>query len=429
MKKEKRKCKNTLIVFILIVIFLFITFGNSSTFAISVSTAKGIPVKIIDFMLYIILFILLFINKRYKKQSVNIILIIFSIFGSISAMINAYSMNITLINLAYGLLYPIRIIMYVLTAEEIVTYFIKENISFEYFIDVVIKAYVVVSIIGFVQLKFFPVAYDFYDLLRKFGIYILNPDPHEGRLFSTYLDPNFLSSIMIIGTSLSLANVLKNLDKRKNLIYFLIQVIALLLTVSRSGIIALSISIFIILIFVGITVKDNKIFIRHKMFYLNILLLFIVFIFIYKNADSLRIVNRVLGYKEDGSANARFISWTYSIEMFKTNNPFIGIGYNLLGFVSGNSDMISGFGLNSTFLLILVTTGFIGVIIYVTYILKLLYELMIRRKVELYYSTSIIAILISSIVVSWFNNLLFYPLWFLVFLIITTFYLKSYKKV
>ncbi|MCS4569968.1 O-antigen ligase family protein [Clostridium perfringens] len=207
--------------------------------------------------------------------------------------------------------------------------------------------------------------------------------------------------------------------------FFLLLVATLIGTVSRSGLIGLAISLGITLTFSMIGVNTKKEIVFNKI----ILLLFIILIIIipmviYFNLDSSRVLQRIIGFRDDPSAIARFLSWQESFSIIK-ENKIIGIGYNMLGFYTGNLKTMTSFGVDASLLLIAITTGVIGLILYLFYYIKKLYILIRYMKKDKYIFSSLIGIIIASIVMSMFNNLLFYPLWIIPFFIVINFSVRD----
>ncbi|MCW5198081.1 hypothetical protein F1Z41_07815 [Clostridium perfringens] len=160
--------------------------------------------------------------------------------------------------------------------------------------------------LGIIQIIIWPNSIDYYSFLSKFNIYLLNPDPHINRIISTYLDPNYLSAILIIPINLTLILILKEKKKLKFLISFLLLVATLIGTVSRSGLIGLAISLGITLTFSMIESIQKEIVFNKIILLLFIILIIIIPMVIYFNLDSSRVLQRIIGFRDDPSAIARF---------------------------------------------------------------------------------------------------------------------------
>ena len=426
-KKSKINKNSLLFKFTLLTIFLTIILGNSSTFNLG-NIFKGIPVKVTEVLMIINLVLIcrnFILRKKKVYFGVEKILLIWCIFGVISTFINIFFYKYKLNEVLYGLLYSVRYFIYIIYTILVSEFLFNSNINIYRFYMFIIKSYLVVSILGIIQIIIWPNSIDYYSFLSKFNIYLLNPDPHINRIISTYLDPNYLSAILIIPINLTLILILKEKKKLKFLISFLLLVATLIGTVSRSGLIGLAISLGITLTFSMIGVNTKKEIVFNKI----ILLLFIILIIIipmviYFNLDSSRVLQRIIGFRDDPSAIARFLSWQESFSIIK-ENKIIGIGYNMLGFYTGNLKTMTSFGVDASLLLIAITTGVIGLILYLFYYIKKLYILIRYMKKDKYIFSSLIGIILASIVMSMFNNLLFYPLWIIPFFIVINFSVRD----
>lgn len=411
---------------ILLVISLTIILGNSATIDISAGLIhKGIPIKLTDIIAIAIIFYFI-LCKRFKIIKIESLklLILWVITGIFSIFINAYRYNYTISEIMYGVLYPIRMMLYIIIYFIMINYLHIRKYSFNKLCDLYIKSYLIVCVIGIIQMLLFPNAFDFYNILKSIGVYILNPDPHSGRMFSLYLDPNFLASILCMGILLSLAKILSEKLIIKNILFFIIIVLSILATSSRSGIVGILIG-FITFIVLSVDYKKQKIDKRIPViFILTLIVMFILIVFV---GDKIRVFDRIINFESDPSAQGRFNDWENSIELIKDNILF-GVGYNMIGFVRGNTSKITAFGADSSILLVTMTTGIIGLIIYLRYIVKLIIDVLkLRNCNNFYYANSIVSILISSVVMSSFNNLLFYTLWFIPFIVLSNYYILQYK--
>src|SRR5262249_11414937 len=92
---------------------------------------------------------------------------------------------------------------------------------------------VITALLGFIQLKVFP---DFSFMVPK------GWDPHVGRLLSPWFDPNFLSGYLsfLITISLAIALSMKPWQARWWWVAILLMTVAVILTFSRSGYVALA---------------------------------------------------------------------------------------------------------------------------------------------------------------------------------------------
>jgi len=421
--------KNFTFNFCILSIFLYILLGNIATF----NLGNRLPIKIGEILLFIsILLIMFFYRFRviYILKYFNLY-IIWIILGIVSGLLILLRTSLPIKEFIYGLLYPIRLIFIIFCSYIIALFINLRSIKYKRVIDYILIAFVVVSIFGFVQLIMWPIAYDFYDLLYSFGVYWPNPDPHINRLFSTYLDPNYLASILNVPLIISLSLFFYT-KRKKYIFYCLILIISLILTVSRSGFlcIALTVCFYFIL---SINFYKSNITINKSIFRITMFFIILGIGFLFSNG---RLLNRIINVFSDPSANARFKSWINGLYIIK-DNLFIGIGNNLIGayrtlILNQNVNASAGYGNDSSLIFVFITTGLIGLIIYLSSFISLFKELghLCKNENKIIKNT-IISITLSSIAVSFFNNLLFYPLWLFIytfFVNLTLIYLKSGKK-
>lgn len=392
-------------------IFSYIVLSNAFT----INFGDRFPVKISEFfsVITILMSFFLFVvsNKKIKTNTSGqrwlylwiayvIILDFFCI------LINKFSLSDSL----YGLLYLFRIIHLIVLVRSLVFLIRNQGICLSSVVKFIKFCYMIVVVIGFIQYVLFPVAYDWYDVFYKMGFYWPTPDPHHDRMLSTYLDPNYLASCLVIPISICLAQLLSIKQKNKKtkvlrlklISEILIFLFAILLTKSRSGIVGLATICFVYVVLFCI---------KRKIKIQNILLLILVFlVFTYLLFFSnITVFERIRNFSSDPSATHRFDSWSHSLEYFKDSNYF-GIGYNMLGAYKisigeevGNA---ANYGMDSSILFMLVTTGILGVLIFSYGILKII---VCPQKHYLNYAFKLL--IIGSVIMSFFNNLLFNVVW------------------
>jgi O-antigen ligase len=251
---------------------------------------------------------------------------------------------------------------------------------------------------GFVQ-------YFFYPSLRN--LYYLGWDEHLYRLFSSFLDPNFVGAflaIFFIYTVNFTRGYLKKKEKLKILgmgMLSTLTLVALYLTYSRSALIMLIVSVVVYLYLI------NK-----KKFIVLILFLVLLSVFILPKSFQTEGTN----FLRATSSEARVQTLQESLKVIQ-KSPVYGIGFNAyrysenqLGLISGPNWEVShgGAGSDNSFLFVLATTGVIGFIAY----LYLLFKIFSLRNNNLKGGNQFRIVLISSlaglIVNSLFINSLFY---------------------
>lgn len=259
-------------------------------------------------------------------------------------------------------------------------------------------------VLGYLQLLFFP------DLSR---LTAYGWDPHQTRLVSTLLDPNFAGGFLTLVFAFSLSLLLKE----KKILYFIFSLVtfaAILLTFSRSSYLAA----LTVLAIIGL-LKSPRLLIG----FLTISL--VAFLIVPQ------IRARVIGAATlDETSKARFESWQNAITIFK-ENPILGVGFNTYrfaqaraGFFSFDSPMggHSGAGSDSSILLVAATTGFIGLSAYI-FLLYTIARAFLKRANDVLHLAAFSAF-IGLLIHSQFVNSLFFPqimlpFWFILGLVIS----------
>ena len=241
-------------------------------------------------------------------------------------------------------------------------------------------------------------------------------DPHQQRIASTLLDPNFSGMIFVVIFAISISLYLY--QKGKKIFGFYpfvaaISFIALILTFSRSSYLALLVAVTTI----GI-LKSPKLLI-------SILTLFLVAFLLIGQVRS-----RIIGaFTLDETAKARLESWQKGAAIFKDNLLF-GVGFNTYryaqeryGFFSPDEPLggHSGAGSDSSIILVAATTGIVGLSFYLFFLLTILRIFAKRARQDPLHLASF-SIFLALLVHSQFVNSLFFPqimliLWFILGLV------------
>jgi O-antigen ligase len=214
-----------------------------------------------------------------------------------------------------------------------------------------------IALAGFIQLLVYP------DLAKlvEYGW-----DPHQFRLVSTWLDPNFIGGFLSFMITLLLGLLLYSKKISQKAGYVLIILLlgsALFLTYSRSAYLALATGIFII----GL-LKSRKILIA------SIIIMALGLSFSTRAQQRVNdLVHSALSIitntaeNPDATARLRLQSWQQTLELIK-KRPWFGSGYNTLRYVKFNEGYVadtsihSASGSDSSLLTILSTTGIVGLI-------------------------------------------------------------------
>ncbi len=250
----------------------------------------------------------------------------------------------------------------------------------------------VIAILGFIQF----VIYKDLSFLAPLGW-----DPHQNRIVSTFLDPNFLAGFLVLSSCLVLAKLEKKMDKRKQL-FLLVSlgafILAIVLTFSRSGYLSLLVAV---LLFSALRLKWIS--------FLVIMVLILSLVMIPKVGERLR-----GAFEFDETSQARVLSWSNAWTI-ASENPLVGVGFNNYRYAQLKSDLIdeAGFeshsatGSDSSLLLVLATTGFMGLFLFLMFYLNIAREFLKKNKRAV--GLTGVIMIVSLFAHTQFVNSIFYP--------------------
>lgn len=393
----------TLLIFIYLAVL--IVSGNTLTF----NLFGRVSVKLSELISLLLGAVLIREIISLKLDGVLGLLLAWAALALALVAVNVFRYGFTAGDALTGVLYLARFVYSVVLCYA-VFYYLKVNKLLSSALVAVNVLYIVVCFIGFFQLIFFPVAYDFYSIFWNIGTYFPNADPHVDRLISTYFDPNYLSSCLLIGFTVNSFLFMREvksdgwltLKKAVYAAFFAIYLLTILLTDSRSGMLGAALVVLFMLLF-GINYSNVK------LWQIVLPLLIVValgFLLFFSDID---VFVRIRNVFEDASAGARFDTWRKGAEI-ALDTQFLGIGYNLFGAYNdmfyGVGELANSYGNDSSLLLTLITTGILGLVLYVAHI-GLLFKVAKNSATR--------ALIIAALVISNFNNLLYYPLWVFMF--------------
>lgn len=366
--------------------FLALNFGQFS--ALSKSTFGGI--YLFDILAVVWVFIGLSYLLIKKKSSLFIPKDYFFLFAFIFiafvSLVFSFS-RFSFVEMAHSSFYLFRFVIYL--AGGILFYnFIREEIfSMDFLYLLVGFSVVFVSLAGLIQLVVLP---DFTVLDSSLGW-----DPHKNRLASTFFDPNFVGAYLVLCFSVLLAGM-KYFGK-----FFvplvLISLLSILLTFSRSAWLMLAISVFIW----GL--------LKYRF------LLFLGFFLAFSAYFAVpRIQTRISGVTDPSdSAHFRLISWKNTWEI-ASDNLLLGTGFNTFRFVQKDFGFLgvdwgghAGGGSDSSLLLVLATTGVLGLVVFIGFFASLFFKSL--ASVSSGWSVAFLASITGLMAESFFINSLFYP--------------------
>lgn len=180
-------------------------------------------------------------------------------------------------------------------------------------------------------------------------------DPQGHRLVSTILDPNIMAGLLSFVLLVQLSRMA--FGARVPMWQPTLLGIALLLTLSRGGMLAFGVGAALILIIRGPTKRMMKLATGLVVAVLPFTPLVLEFAFQYRRFSL-----------TDGSTMARVISWGRALDLF-AENPWLGVGFNTYAFVQEHRGFprldAQSYSTDGGLLFIAVMTGLVGLSVYV----------------------------------------------------------------
>lgn len=344
-----------LVLFFYIAAFFSLSLGEFGQFPFGSSFSFSITDILLSFNFATLLIWNIGIKKNLKVPSDLIYLIIFWSFLILSLF---FSLNLS------GWLYLVRFIVY--SSTFYITYSLVKSgiLNLQEILSLLKITTVALAVIGLLQLLFFP---DLESLTS------LGYDPHKNRIFSTFLDPNFLGTFLNFSLILLVFELVnspsENLGKflkqhKWDLITSVLLAVTIILTYSRSAYLMMAISLGIVLM-----VKNLKL--------LGVLAIITLVMFLTFPPFSQRITGAL---NIDKSAAERFLSWDKGIKIFQ-NNPILGVGFNNIRDYSIDNKLLrtysanggnAGAGIDSSIIFVLATSGILGFLAFIYFLIKVI---------------------------------------------------------
>lgn len=372
---------------ILIVIFPIAEIGKLQLGSIALS--------INDLFLFLtVLFWAIFNFKKIKlnKYFLTKPIFLFTLVGFFSILFNPLGLDETA--LLTSVLYLIRWILYATVYFMLVS---QDKKFLKKFSDLLLIPITLFIAIGYIQ-------FIFYDNLKN--LIYLGWDEHLYRLFSSFLDPNFAGTFLVISLIFLTYKTIEYIKTKESIkIYFILiltffNFLAIYLTYSRSAIIMLFISVITFLILT-----------KRKILLPILLIPLIAFIFISPKSFQTEGTNLL----RIASGEARIQSASIALDII-SKHPVLGVGFNAYRYAQNKYANLtdakwetthSGAGTDNSFLFVLATTGIVGFSAYI----YLIYRIFRLGKINLNkssFSPVLIAVLAGVLVNSLFINSLFY---------------------
>lgn len=372
-----------------LLIFTILSIIPGQIIRIPITQNANVTISDTSVFLFVFLFI---IHSLAVKKSIKVntkITSFFIIFSLIAASSNIFALqNFSLKEVVSSSMFLIRFIFYFLLLVAVSNIISKKQA--QNWLNVILASCSIFILFGFLQLIFVP---DF-TILTQYGW-----DPHQRRLASTFLDPNFAGGLLAIAISIAIPLYFKTKNKFYVLFSFA-SFIALLLTFSRSSYLAIIASVLTL----G--------FLRSKRLLVAFL---IVSALSFVALPGVR--TRTIGaIKVDETSQARIESWQKGLEIFK-DNYILGVGFNTYRFAQSNYGFFtldnpqgghSGSGTDSSLLLVAVTTGIVGLFAFIAVYASVFFTAIKNAKKNTI-SLAVVSTFFAIFVHSQFVNSLFFP--------------------
>lgn len=366
---------------------LFILFGFGELFRIQLPNSAGVGA--IDFVIVSIVLIWFFTVKK-SKYFLKSSMLFFIAVCLISVVVNLgkFQMNEVMVGSLYLMRWALYACLYFVFVDVGKRY--REKTS----VYMIISGFIVL-VIGFIQFFLYP---------SLKNLYYLGWDDHLYRLFSSFLDPNFTGTFLVL--FLIFVFIIRDRFKSSKKVIYLLNsslvftFLGIILTYSRSALLMLMVSSLIYCV-----IQKNFKIILGLLAALVIIVIVLSPRFYLVNTNLFRIPS--LAQRIENSKEALGIY---------QKNPILGVGFNNYRFARekyGFPDTTpwgfshSGGGSDSSFALILATTGIPGILIYV-YLLYKLFKLGLSKIKKNPFALILVVSLGGLIVNSLLLNSLFY---------------------
>ena len=289
-------------------------------------------------------------NRGLRLDAVTLVALGFAGVGGLSALMSLPRFGLSGFELAFSLAYLLRWAVYMaLYVVVIDTLSAREG---RQLLKAFEGAVLLFAGFGILQAIFLP---GFAQIVFPDAVLYTQWDPQGRRLVSTFLDPNLAGGLIVVALLLASARLVSGepvLLWKPGLL-----VAALVITLSRSSILAFVAGLAVIAILVRrVTWRA----LAGSLLAIAVGLLAAPWLL--RMADAFNKLSL-----DDASLLTRFVNWGRALRVL-ADHPIVGVGFNTYGFVQlryGFADLTqSAFGLDGGLLFIAVMTGFVGVTLY-----------------------------------------------------------------
>ncbi len=372
-----------------LLIFFILSLIPAAVFRIPVFNLPGFiyPSDLLAGLLFLpnVIYFIKLRNYYLKIKLVKYLLLLYAVFF-LSLFFSPLKMSA--VEKTTTIMYLLRFITYSSVLFTVYKLYTKKIVTEDLIVKIFLISTGIVTILGWLE-------YFLYPDLRN--LYYLGWDPHYKRIFSSFLDPNFLGLFMTLSLLMVL---LSRIGRYQKWILGAVFFLTLMFTYSRGSYLALVISLFFYLI------KTHK----ARYSFAFILLIVITAVLLPRPSGAGVRLERLFSITE------RLENWKFGWKVF-VDNPILGVGFNTVRYAKisyryPQDNLLishSGAGLDNSLLFVAATSGIIGLIVFLLLLFQIYSHASMLTKV------SLIAIVIHS----FFVNSFFYPwvmlwLWILI---------------
>jgi putative inorganic carbon (hco3(-)) transporter len=295
--------------------------------------------------------------RRLLLDGVALRALLFAAIGAGSAVLAIPRFGLTPAEVAFSLAYLVRWLLYfALYVAAINCLRRRDALAIGVTIERVVLAF---AAFGIVQSIFLP---GFAQLVYPESLPFVDWDPQGHRLVSTFLDPNFAGAFIDLGLLLALARM--SCGDRRGGGRLALLVVALVLTASRSSMLAAFVGALVV---VGVAGLSRRVLRRGLWFGAGAVAALPALVAFARSYGKLAV---------DASALQRLVAWARALKVL-ADHPLIGVGFDTYGFVQRVYDgeragrAASAYALDGGLLFIAVMTGLVGLAVYVSMIRRM----------------------------------------------------------
>jgi hypothetical protein len=294
-------------------------------------------------------------TRSFRIDRPGLITLVFAAIGASSAFATARAYGFAPFELALSLAYLARWMLYFGVYLALINLVKQRDVNGVW--SAVETALLIFAGFGVVQALFLP---GFAQLVYPDSRAYLDWDIQGHRLVSSVLEPNIAAAMLLIGLLVQLAQI--SVGVRVPRWRPVLLLVALVLTLSRSGALGLVAGVGTILLVRGLSKRLLRWIVGVAALVLMAL------------PQLMRFAAAYGKFSTGGSAAARVLSWVQALRVFR-DHPLFGVGFNTFGFVQERYGYVrfgtAAYSSDGGLLFIAVLTGVVGVCVYIWMLLAI----------------------------------------------------------